>query len=335
MSGRGLGHTGGTLDKLESITGFSIEMDRERFFDQVGEIGAAVIGQSGNITPADKKLYALRDVTATVESIPLIASSVMSKKIAAGADAIVLDVKTGSGAFMKTLDDSIALAQAMVDIGTHLGRNTVAIISDMDQPLGYGIGNALEINEGIETLKGHGPKDLQEVCLILGSQMLVLGGKAKDEAEARSILMTHIEDGTALEKFKQIVRAQGGDVSQIDDPEKLPTAKRFIEVKATTKGFIEGIQAEEIGIAAMLLGAGRETKESVIDLAVGIQLSKKVGDAVEIGDTLAVLHINDASDKKVEEAEDKVLEAYRITSESVPPLPLVFALVTKDGVTRY
>lgn len=335
MSGRGLGHTGGTLDKLESITGFSIEMERERFFDQVGEIGAAVIGQSGNITPADKKLYALRDVTATVESIPLIASSVMSKKIAAGADAIVLDVKTGSGAFMKTLDDSIALAQAMVDIGTHLGRNTVAIISDMDQPLGFGIGNALEIKEGIETLKGHGPKDLQEVCLILGSQMIVLGGKAKDETEARAILKKHIEDGTALEKFKQIVKAQGGDVSQIDNPEKLPAAKRFIEVKAKTRGFIEGIQAEEIGVAAMLLGAGRETKESIIDLAVGIQLSKKVGDAVELGETLAVLHINDASEQKVEEAEAKVLEAYRVTSEPTLPQPLVFALVTKDGVTRY
>lgn len=335
MSGRGLGHTGGTLDKLESISGFSVEMERERFFDQVSDIGAAVIGQSGNITPADKKLYALRDVTATVESIPLIASSVMSKKIAAGADAIVLDVKTGSGAFMKTLDDSIALAQAMVDIGTHLGRHTVAIISDMDQPLGYGIGNALEIKEGIETLKGHGPKDLEEVCLILGSQMLVLGGKAKDEAEARSLLKTHIEDGTALEKFKQIVKAQGGDVSQIEHPEKLPTAKRRIEVKARTQGFIEGIQAEEIGVAAMLLGAGRETKESVIDLAVGIQLSKKVGDAVSDGETLAVLHVNDASESKVKEAEGKVLEAYRITSEPAAPQPLVFALVTKDGVTRY
>ena len=335
MSGRGLGHTGGTLDKLESINGFSVEMERERFFDQVGEIGAAVIGQSGNITPADKKLYALRDVTATVESIPLIASSVMSKKIAAGADAIVLDVKTGSGAFMKTLDDSIALAQAMVDIGTHLGRNTVAIISDMDQPLGYGIGNALEIKEGIETLKGHGPKDLEEVCLILGAQMLVLGGKAKDETEARSILKTHIEDGSALEKFKQMVKAQGGDVSQIESPEKLPTARRLVEVKARAEGFIEGIQAEEIGIAAMLLGAGRETKESVIDLAVGIQLSKKVGDAVAKGETLAVLHVNDADEKKVEEAESKVLEAYRITSQSVAQQPLVFALVTKDGVTRY
>lgn len=335
MSGRGLGHTGGTIDKLESITGFSVEMDRERFFAQVGEIGAAVIGQSGNITPADKKLYALRDVTATVESIPLIASSVMSKKIAAGADAIVLDVKTGSGAFMKTLDRSIELAQAMVDIGTHLGRNTVAVISDMDQPLGFGIGNALEIKEGIETLMGRGPKDLEEVTLILGSHMLVLGGKAKDEVEARAILKSHIEDGSALEKFKQMVGAQSGDASQVEFPDTLPTAKTFIEVKAATSGYVEGIQAEEIGVAAMLLGAGRETKESVIDLAVGIHLSKKVGDVVEQGNTLAVLHVNEASESKVREAVSKVLEAYRITPEPVAPQPLVYALVTKDGVTRY
>lgn len=335
MSGRGLGHTGGTIDKLESISGFSVEMDRERFFAQVGEIGAAVIGQSGNITPADKKLYALRDVTATVESIPLIASSVMSKKIAAGADAIVLDVKTGSGAFMKTLDDSIALAQAMVDIGTHLGRNTVAVISDMDQPLGFGIGNALEIKEGIETLKGEGPSDLEEVSLILGSHMLVLGGKAKDETEARAILKHHIADGTALEKFKQMVGAQGGDVAQIESPDKLPAAKRLIEVKAPAGGYVDGIQAEEIGIAAMLLGAGRETKESVIDLAVGIHLSKKVGDAVAAGETLAVLHVNDASAEKVAEAESKVIEAYRIASSPVVPPPLVYAIVTKDGVTRF
>jgi len=335
MSGRGLGHTGGTIDKLESITGFSVEMDRERFFAQVSEIGAAVIGQSGNITPADKKLYALRDVTATVESIPLIASSVMSKKIAAGADAIVLDVKTGSGAFMKTLERSIELAQAMVDIGTHLGRHTVAVISDMDQPLGFGIGNVLEIKEGIETLKGQGPKDLEEVCLILGSQMLVLGGKAKDETEARSILKSHIADGSALEKFKQMAGAQGGDVSQIEFPETLPVAATRIEVKAVESGYIEAIQAEEIGIAAMLLGAGRETKESVIDLAVGILLSKKVGDAVEDGETIAVLHVNDASESKVSEAKSKVLEAYRISAVPVAELPLVYALVTKDGVIRY
>lgn len=335
MSGRGLGHTGGTLDKLESISGFSVEMGREQFFAQVGEIGAAVIGQSGNITPADKKMYALRDVTATVESIPLIASSVMSKKIAAGADAIVLDVKTGSGAFMKTLDDSIKLAQAMVDIGTHLGRSTIAVISDMDQPLGYGIGNALEIKEGIETLKGQGPKDLQEVCLFLGSQMLILGGKAQNEAEARALLLERIADGRALDKFKQIVAAQGGETSQIDHPDTLPAARTLIEVKAESAGYVDKIQAEEIGLAAMLLGAGRETKESIIDLAVGIQLAKKVGDAVATGDTLAVLHVNDASESKVSEATAKVLEAYRFSTEPVPPQPLVFALVTKDGVTRY
>ncbi|WP_151734389.1 pyrimidine-nucleoside phosphorylase [Paenibacillus tengchongensis] len=335
MSGRGLGHTGGTLDKLESISGFSVEMDREQFFAQVGEIGAAVIGQSGNITPADKKLYALRDVTATVNSIPLIASSVMSKKIAAGADAIVLDVKTGSGAFMKTLEDSIALAQAMVDIGTHLGRHTVAVISDMDQPLGYNIGNALEIKEGIEILQNRGPQDLREVCLFLGSQMLVLGGKAKDEAEARDILEHHLADGSALEKLKQIVAAQGGDAGQIEAPDMLPTAKTLIEVKAEASGFIESIKAETVGIAAMLLGAGRETKESQIDYAVGIRLAKKVGDTVTEGDVLAVLHVNEASADKVREAEDKVREAYRISSQPVPPQPLVFALVTKDGVTRY
>lgn len=335
MSGRGLGHTGGTLDKLESISGLTVEMDQSRFFAQVGEIGVAVIGQSGNITPADKKLYALRDVTATVDSIPLIASSVMSKKIAAGADAIVLDVKTGSGAFMKTLNDSIALAKAMVDIGTQLGRHTVAVISDMDQPLGYGIGNALEVREGIDTLRGSGPADLTEVCLILGSQMLVLGGKAKDTDEARSILKARLEDGSALAKLKALVSAQGGDASQIDDPAKLPSASRQVEVKAAAGGHIEAIQAEEIGIAAMLLGAGRETKESQIDLAVGIVLAKKVGDAVSEGETLAVLHLNDASEAKVKEAESKVLEAYRITSQPVTPPPLVYAIVTKEGVTRF
>lgn len=335
MSGRGLGHTGGTIDKLESITGFSVELDREQFFRQVNEVGAAVIGQSGNITPADKKLYALRDVTATVDSIPLIASSVMSKKIAAGADAIVLDVKTGSGAFMKTLDDSIELAQAMVDIGSHVGRQTVAVISDMDQPLGFGIGNALEVKEAIEILNGYGPKDLHEVCLILGSHMLVLGGKAQDEVEARTILKGHLEDGSALEKLKELVRAQNGDVDQIDHPEKLPTAKRLIDVKAVQAGYVSAIQAESIGIAAMLLGAGRETKDSVIDLAVGIRLSKKIGDAVQLGETLAVLHVNMDDATKLEEIESKVLESYRISETKVSVPPLIYAIVTRDGVQRF
>ncbi|CAH0118640.1 MULTISPECIES: pyrimidine-nucleoside phosphorylase [unclassified Paenibacillus] len=332
MSGRGLGHTGGTIDKLEAIAGFSVELSRERFFEQVNEIGVAVIGQSGNMTPADKKLYGLRDVTATVDSIPLIASSVMSKKIAAGADAIVLDVKTGSGAFMKTLDDSIALAQAMVDIGTEVGRNTVAVISDMDQPLGFTIGNALEVKEAVDTLRGKGPRDLEEICLLLGAHMLVLGGQAKDEDEARTILKRHIADGSAFEKLKQLVAAQDGDVSQIEHTDKLPAAAKQVEVKAKQAGIVQAIQAEEIGTAAMVLGAGRETKESVIDLAVGIELRRKIGDAVQTGDTLAVLYVND--ERKIEEASARVLEAYRIGPDPIGNKPLVYAIVTKDGVKR-
>ncbi|WP_334077084.1 pyrimidine-nucleoside phosphorylase [Paenibacillus sanfengchensis] len=335
MSGRGLGHTGGTIDKLEAIRGFSVELGQEQFFRQVNEIGLAVVGQSGNMTPADKKLYGLRDVTATVESIPLIASSVMSKKIAAGADAIVLDVKTGSGAFMKTLDDSIRLAKAMVDIGTQVGRSTIAVISDMDQPLGYSIGNALEIEEAIATLRGEGPKDLEEVCLILASHMLVLGGKAPDEEAARAILREKLASGEALERLKMMVQAQGGDTLQIENADLLPKAELHVEVKAEKRGFVESIQAEEIGIAAMLLGAGRETKDSVIDLAAGLSLRKKIGDPVEVGEVLAVLHLNPSFQSRLEEASRKVKEAYGITDEKVPRRPLVFALITPDGVRRF
>lgn len=335
MSGRGLGHTGGTLDKLESISGFTIELTQDEFISQVNEVGAAVIGQSGNMAPADKKLYALRDVTATVNSIPLIASSIMSKKIAAGADAIVLDVKTGNGAFMKTLDDSIRLAEAMVDIGTHVGRDTVAVISDMDQPLGYGIGNALEIKEAVETLQGKGPEDLQEVSFVLGSHMLVLGGKAKTVEEARKMLEELLKSGAAFEKLKEMVAAQHGDVAQIEDVNKLPGASRTLEVKADKSGTVVGIEAEAIGIAAMLLGAGRETKDSIIDHGVGITLVKKVGDKVNVGDTLAVMHINDAQESKVQEAGNKAVQAYHITDGEVPEKPLIFALITKDGVQRF
>lgn len=335
MSGRGLGHTGGTIDKLEAIQGFSVELGHDRFFRQVNEIGLAVVGQSGNMTPADKKLYSLRDVTATVDSIPLIASSVMSKKIAAGADAIVLDVKTGSGAFMKTLDDSIRLAKAMVDIGTQVGRSTIAVISDMDQPLGYGIGNALEIQEAIATLRGEGPKDLEEVCLILASHMLVLGGKAATEEEARAILQEKLDSGAALERLKMMVEAQGGDIRQIDHDDLLPQAELHVEVKAERGGFVESIQAEEIGIAAMLLGAGRETKDSVIDLAAGLTLRKKIGDPVEVGEVLAILHLNPPYKSRLEEASRKVKDAYGISSEKVPRRPLVFALVTPEGVRRF
>lgn len=275
MSGRGLGHTGGTIDKLESVKGFNVEISEKDFIKLVNDNQVAVIGQSGNLTPADKKLYALRDVTGTVNSIPLIASSIMSKKIAAGADAIVLDVKTGSGAFMKTLDDAEALAHAMVRIGNNVGRNTMAIISDMSQPLGNAIGNALELKEAISTLKGNGPKDLTELVLTLGSQMVVLAEQATSLDEARQMLIDAIKTGKALNKFKTFLSNQGGDDSIVDSPEKLPSAKYQVEFKAKKDGYITEIIANEIGVASMMLGAGRQTKEDVIDLGVGIVLNKK------------------------------------------------------------
>ena len=272
MSGRGLGHTGGTIDKLESVKGFNVEISEKDFIKLVNDNQVAVIGQSGNLTPADKKLYALRDVTGTVNSIPLIASSIMSKKIAAGADAIVLDVKTGSGAFMKTLDDAEALAHAMVRIGNNVGRNTMAIISDMSQPLGNAIGNALELKEAIATLKGNGPKDLTELVLTLGSQMVVLAEQATSLDEARQMLIDAIKTGKALNKFKTFLSNQGGDDSIVDSPEKLPSAKYQVEFKAKKDGYITEIIANEIGVASMMLGAGRQTKEDVIDLGVGLSL---------------------------------------------------------------
>lgn len=292
MSGRGLGHTGGTLDKLEAITGFHIELTESQFVKQVNDLKLAVIGQSGNLTPADKKLYALRDVTATVDSIPLIASSIMSKKIAAGANAIVLDVKTGDGAFMKTEEDSIALAESMVAIGKQVGRNTMAVISDMSQPLGFAIGNALEVIEAIKTLKGQGPEDLTELCLVLGSKMVVVGEKADTLEEARAMLEEVIENGSALELFGKLIEAQGGNAEIIHDTTLLPTAKYQIEVPALSSGYITKMPADDIGVAAMLLGAGRATKEDAIDLSVGIVLNKKIGDTIEIGEPLAIIHAN-------------------------------------------
>ncbi|MFS0687958.1 pyrimidine-nucleoside phosphorylase [Sporosarcina sp. 179-K 8C2 HS] len=292
MSGRGLGHTGGTLDKLEAIEGFHIELTEEQFVKQVNDLKVAVIGQSGNLTPADKNLYSLRDVTATVSSIPLIASSIMSKKIAAGADAIVLDVKTGDGAFMKTLEDAEALAHSMVAIGRQVGRNTMAVISDMSQPLGYAIGNALEVKEAIDTLKGEGPEDLTELCLVLGSKMIVAGEKAETVEEARTMLEAVIKDGSALNLFAQLIEAQGGDARIVHDPTLLPSAKFQIEVPALTTGTISKMEADEIGVAAMLLGAGRATKDDEIDLAVGIVLKKKIGDTVTAGEPVAIIHAN-------------------------------------------
>lgn len=323
MSGRGLGHTGGTIDKLESIPGFHVELTQEKFIELVNENKVAVIGQSGNLTPADKKLYALRDVTGTVDSIPLIASSIMSKKIAAGADAIVLDVKTGAGAFMKTTEDARKLAHAMVQIGNRVGRNTMAVISDMSQPLGFAIGNALEVKEAIDTLNGKGPADLMDLCLTLGSQMVHLAGIGKDLDEARSLLEESIENGKALEKFKTFIASQGGDTSVIDDPELLPKADYQIDVLANKDGFISEIIADELGIAAMMLGAGRATKESEIDLAVGIVLHKKVGDAVKKGEALLTIHTNQ---EEVPEVEQKIWEGITI-ADSATPIPLIHEVI--------
>lgn len=333
MSGKGLGHTGGTIDKLESIEGFRTELAREKFINQVNEIGLSVIGQSGNLAPADKKLYALRDVTATVESIPLIASSVMSKKIAAGADAIVLDVKTGSGAFMKTLERSEELAQAMVAIGTAVGRRTAAVISDMDQPLGYAIGNSLEVQESIETLKGHGPEDLTELCLILGAHMVMLGGKADSIEAAKQMLREQLHNGAALAKFKAFVSAQGGDPRVVDDPSLMPKAPLLVEVKAPESGYVSAVQAEQLGLAAMLLGAGRSTKDSAIDYAVGLILRKKMGDAVEVGETLAVLHVRE-NNAMADEVIGRVRDAYTLEARKPSPRALLLSVVTSDGVTR-
>ncbi|XUB56832.1 pyrimidine-nucleoside phosphorylase [Enterococcus sp. DIV0724b] len=316
MSGRGLGHTGGTLDKLESFDGFHIEISDEEFINIVNQDKIAVIGQSGNLTPADKKIYALRDVTGTVSSIPLIAGSIMSKKIAAGADAIVLDVKTGAGAFMKTEEDAEKLAEAMVRIGNLVGRKTMAIISDMSQPLGAAIGNSLEIKEAIDTLKGNGPEDLTELVLTLGSQMVVLAGKTDSLDEARKMLLGVIEDGSALDKFAVFVKNQGGNPEWVKNPELLPAAQYTFEVTADKEGVVSEIVADAIGVAAMKLGAGRATKEDEIDLAVGLVLNKKIGDDVKVGDSLVTIHANK---KDVAEVEAMIKENIQIGDTGIAP----------------
>ncbi|OCL19393.1 pyrimidine-nucleoside phosphorylase [Gilliamella sp. wkB171] len=325
MSGRGLGHTGGTNDKFESIPGFKIELGKQEFIDQVNQKGVAVIGQSGNLTPADKKLYSLRDVTGTVGSIPLIASSIMSKKLAAGADAIVLDVKTGDGALMKTMEDSEKLAHEMVNIGNQIGRRTMAIISDMSQPLGFAIGNALEVKEAIDTLKGHGPADLTELVLTLGSQMVVLANKAKTLEEAREKLQEVIKNGKAIQKFKDLIEAQGGDSSVVDHPEKLASAPYQIALPALKSGYVSRIIADQIGIIAMQLGAGRATKEDIIDPAVGIVLHKKVGDKVAEGEALLTIHANT---DKLDAIKQKLYDNITISDSAKQP-QLIFKVITE------
>ena len=322
MSGRGLGHTGGTIDKLESFSGFSTAIPVETFIKNVNTIGISIMGQTADLAPADKKLYALRDVTATVDNLSLIASSIMSKKLAAGADAIVLDVKTGSGAFMKSEEDAFALAEEMVTIGKNAGRQMHALITDMDQPLGYAIGNALEVKEAIATLNGSGPEDFTELVLALGSRMLIAGKKAEDVASAEKMLRQSIQNGDALRKLEAFVRAQGGTGEEVSHPEKLPAASMQIAVPSPQSGYISHIQCDEIGVCSLLLGGGRETKDSVIDLSVGLELKKKVGDYVEKGETLAVLHANDQ--EKAGQAEERFLRAYRFSETQPPKRPMIF-----------
>jgi pyrimidine-nucleoside phosphorylase len=324
MSGRGLGHTGGTLDKLESIPGFQIELSKEAFIEAVNTNKIAIVGQSSNLAPADKKIYALRDVTATVDSIPLIASSIMSKKIASGAEAIVLDVKIGSGAFMKTVEDARVLARTMVDIGTRLNRKTIAMITDMDQPLGREIGNANEIRESIEVLRGTGDKELTEVAISVAAYMAVLGKVFTSFEEAQEAVRDIISKGKALDTFKRFIASQGGDSRVVDQPEILPTAAYHIEVTAQQNGFINEIQAENIGIAAMVLGAGRAKKEDLIDYAVGLTLNKKIGDAIQIGESICTIHANRLD---VAEVEAMILDAYKITSTKPAPKQLIYDVI--------
>lgn len=332
MSGRGLGHTGGTVDKLESIPNFKTILSREEFFNIVNKIGVSVIGQSGNLAPADKKLYALRDVTATVDSIPLIAISIMSKKLAAGNDCILLDVKTGSGAFMKTVDSAIELAKEMVDIGSNAGKNTLALITDMDIPLGYNIGNSLEVIEAVETLRGRGPKDLTEVCIQLSANMLYLAGKGSIE-ECIHLANRAIEDGSAYNKFIEMVEAQGGDSNVIKDVDKLEKSKYAFEVKSEYSGYIHSMDTESLGIASVMLGAGRETKDSIIDFSAGIIINKKYGEYIEAGEVLATMYANDES--LFEAAAKKYLEAIEIKNTRPEIKPLIYARVSKDEISKF
>lgn len=325
MSGRGLGHTGGTIDKLECFPGFSASLTKEQFYENVNKINLAIVGQTANLAPADKMLYALRDVTATVDQLSLIASSIMSKKLAAGSDAIVLDVKTGNGAFVKKEGDAFQLAEEMVKIGKDAGKKIVAVITDMNQPLGNTVGNALEVKEAILSLNGFGSQDLMEVVYTLGSQMVLLAEKAETEKEARRMLKETIKDKTALDKFAEFIEAQGGERNLVYQPELLPTGRISMEVKNTEEGFISNIKAEDIGLASLILGGGRLTKDSEIDLSVGILLNKKRGDQVEIGDTLATIFANDI--EKAKEAYGKVVCAYEIHKEQPKRIEMIKGII--------
>lgn len=332
MSGRGLGHTGGTIDKLESFKGYRADISKEEFIKNVNNINISIASQTGNLAPADKKLYALRDVTATVDNLSLIAASIMSKKLASGADAIVLDVKTGRGAFMKTIEDSIDLAKTMVAIGNDLGKETIALISNMDQPLGRAVGNALEVREAIETLKGNGPDDLYELSLAIGSQMLILAKLAKDEREAREKLNRVIQNGRALEKLRELIIAQGGDARLIDQPELLPQAKYIFDIISAQDGFIKDIKGDEVGMGALMLGAGRDKIDSKIDLGVGIYLSKKVGDFVNKGESIGKIHSNT---KEIENIKSRLINAYTYSQDRIEPIKLIYGIVKEKRIEYF
>jgi len=332
MSGRGLGHTGGTVDKLESIPGYRTVLDKDEFFNQVNEIGASVIGQSGNLAPADKKLYALRDVTGSVPSIPLIASSIMSKKLAAGADCILLDVKCGSGAFMKNVADAVTLAQKMVTIGEHNGKRTMAYVTNMNMPLGQNIGNALEVKEVVDVLNGKGPKDLTRECEELSATLLMMAGKGS-RADCLAMVQQAVKSGQAMNKFKEMVAAQGGDISVFDNMEEFTRAAVRYEVKADREGYIADMNTEAIGIASTMLGAGRETLDSVIDPTAGITICKKTGDKVKAGDVLAVFYTS--REELLPPAVKRYLEALTYSQQTPKESKLVYALVEKNGVKMF
>lgn len=333
MSGRGLGHTGGTIDKLESIEGFKTSLSVERFIENVNTINIAVIGQTKNIAPADKKLYALRDVTATVDNISLIASSIMSKKLAAGSDAIVLDVKVGSGAFVKTYDEAVELATLMVKIGEGMGRKTMAVISEMAQPLGNAIGNAIEVIEAVDILKNKGPEDLRNLCLTLGANLIFMAEKAASYEEAYKLLEAQLANGEALQSFKTFIEGQDGKTDFINNYDLLPKAKFVVEVYPPKAGHIKTIDSDEMGIASMILGAGRENLEDDIDFASGIYLLKKIGDSVQTDEPMAVFYTND--EKSIEEAKERFLGSLHLSDDEVPSPQLIKAIISKDGVKKF
>lgn len=333
MSGRGLGHTGGTLDKLESIKNFKVELTKNEFISIANSTRLAICSQSANITPADKKIYALRDVTATVENISLIASSIMSKKLAIKSDAILLDVKVGSGAFMKNIDESLLLAKEMVDIGTGFGRETIAILTNMDEPLGCAVGNALEVKEAIDTLQGKGPDDFYKLCLELGARLLILAKKASTIMEGKILLKEVIKNGKAYDKLLEMVKNQNGDIDCIENTNLLPEAKYILKVISEKEGFVKSINAEKVGSLALLLGAGREVKDSVIDLSVGIELNKKVDDKVQKGEIIAFVHSNNLEKGKF--VEEKLKNIIEIGQKNKTPKKLIYGEVTKNGQKMY